>query len=46
MIDDKRDYYAEVRDLIGEWAEDLGGNIDSVRADVEDILDDAEGDFT
>ncbi|AZS06530.1 hypothetical protein [Alteromonas phage ZP6] len=45
-MNEERDFYAEVRQLVEEWADDLGGDIDSVRSEVETILDDAEEEFS
>ncbi|MEP4002435.1 MAG: hypothetical protein ABJM12_18650 [Ekhidna sp.] len=37
-----RDFYAEVRDLMEDWASELSG-IDELRALLDEILDDVKG---
>ena len=36
---EKRDYYAEVREIIKDWVEDGKQTIDSIRNDVTDVID-------
>lgn len=39
------DFYAEVRDLIEDWIEAEGEDVDKVCGEVETILDDAEQEY-
>lgn len=42
---DERDFYGEVRDLLLEWADENGGNVSSIRTEIDSIVEDVEAEY-